>query len=407
MKRLLNVPLLAMALSATLVAGASPSFAQSSDYQFEFGGEIGVEGRWFPEDPLYTDQLDGVQGSLFAEPELRWNDEARTNQILFSPFLRIDARDSERSHFDLREGYWRHVEDDWDLLFGVSQVFWGVAESRHLVNVVNQIDAVEDVDEEDFLGQPMLQIGRQTDAGRFDLFLMTGFRERTFSGPDGRLRAPIPVDTDAARYESDLEEWRPDLALRYSHYVGDIDVGVHLFQGTGREPDLVPAADGLSLIPEYSVINQAGIDLQYTTDAWLWKLESIVREGQGDTFVAAVAGFEYTIFQVRESDADLGLIMEGLYDGRDDDSFPTLFNQDVFTGARLAFNDVQSTEFLAGLVTDVDDGPTSLRLEAQRRLGDGWKIEFEAQAFFEDDPTSTAAAFQNDSFITARLSLFF
>ena len=70
-------------------------------------------------------------------------------------------------------------------------------------------------------------------------------------------------------------------------------------------------------------------------------------------------------------------------------------------------NDVQSTELLAGLVTDIDDGLASLRVEAERRLGDQWKLELEAQAFLEDDPTNPASFFENDSFLVARLSFFF
>jgi hypothetical protein len=40
-----------------------------------------------------------------------------------------------------------------------------------------------------------------------------------------------------------------------------------------------------------------------------------LRAGQGDTFFAA--GFEYTLYQVFESYADLGLISEHRHDGRD------------------------------------------------------------------------------------------
>ena len=376
-------------------------------FEFEASGQVGIEARWFPEDPTFPGQLDGVQGSFFAEPEFRWSDADRTNQFLFTPFLRVDGRDDERSHFDIREAYWRHVGEEWDVLVGMNRVFWGVTESRHLINVINQVDAVEDVDEEDFLGQPMIQAGRETEYGRFDLFLMTGFRRRNFPGPKGRLRFGIPIDSDGAQYEEDLEEWRPDLALRWSHYIGDVDLGLSAFHGTGREPNLTLSPSGGRLIPTYFLINQVGVDLQYTTDAWLWKFEGLLREGQGDTFAAAVGGVEYTIFQLNDSDADLGLLAEVLYDGRDDDVFPTIFDNDVFVGSRYALNDVQSTEVLAGVVVDMQDGLGSARIEAERRLGDDWKLEFEAQVFFEDQASNPLSFFENDSFLTLRLSWFF
>ena len=62
------------------------------------------------------------------------------------------------------------------------QSLLGVTESRHLVDVLNQVDGVEDIDEEDRLGQPMINISTQRDWGSVDLFVLPGFRERTFAG---------------------------------------------------------------------------------------------------------------------------------------------------------------------------------------------------------------------------------
>ncbi|NIP18146.1 MAG: hypothetical protein GWM87_08305, partial [Xanthomonadales bacterium] len=78
---------------------------------------------------------------------------------------------------------------------------------------------------------------------------MPYFRERTYPGEEGRLRAPLAVDTDAALYESSAGEHHADIALRWSHYFGDVDIGVHAFRGTAREPKLLPSADGRSLVP--------------------------------------------------------------------------------------------------------------------------------------------------------------
>ena len=82
------------------------------------------------------------------------------------------------------------------------------------------------------------------------------------------------------------------------------------FSGTSREPRFAPSGDVSSLRPVYDQIDQVGIDLQYTKDAWLWKLEAIVRDGSSHSFAAAVGGFEYTRYQVRGSSADVGLLLE-------------------------------------------------------------------------------------------------
>ena len=376
--------------------------------ELELSGWIGMEDRAFVQDPRFEDQFDGHQLSLIVNPEFMYDAEGGRHQFSFVPFLRLDARDEERTHFDVREAYWRYVGDDWEILAGLDTVFWGVTESRHLVNVINQIDQVEDIDQEDFLGQPMIDLSVQLDWGRLDLFALPGFRERTFPGKDGRLRTALPVDEDAAEFESDLEELHVDAAIRYSHFIGDWDIGGHFFYGTGREPRLVPNAAGTRLEPQYGLINQVGVDIQYTTDAWLWKFEGIVREGQGDTFAAAVGGFEYTFFDVLETDADFGVLGEYLYDGRDRDDAPvTSLDNDIFVGARLALNDVQNTSALVGTVIDIDNQSTSLFLEVERRIGDNWKVELESRWFLGVDKKDPMESLQDDDFIMLRLSRYF
>lgn len=361
-------------------------------------GSFALELRWFPEAPAFPGQLDGTQPSAVLEPELRWRSPDRRHQVDVAAFGRWDGEDDERSHLDLREGSYRYVGDSCEILVGVSRVFWGVTESRHLVDVVNQTDAVEDVDEEDKLGQPMLQLAFQRGWGRLEVFSLLGFRERTFPGTEGRLRPPLPV-AERARYASSRGV---DWAVRWSHVLGDWDVAAHLFHGIGREPQLLPAADGRSLVPLYRSISQAGMEVQYTRGAWLWKLEALGREGQGEAFGAAVAGFERTFYQVSGSAADVGLLVEALWDGRDPTAPPTIYEEDVFVGARLALNDVQSTRLLAGAVTDLDDRSTFGLVEAARRLGRRLTLELEARLFSHVDPAGDLAAYSRDSFVTLR-----
>ena len=392
---------------AFLTALASGTTLASDDYELELSGSIAYEPRWFMHDALFPDQFNGVQNSFILEPE--WFLEiGQDHQFSFIPFARYDARDDERSHVDMREAYWRYIQDDWELLLGINREFWGVTESRHLVNILNQIDQVENIDEEDFLGQFMLNLSLQKDYGRFSFYILPHFRERTFAGKNGRLRGPLPVDEDEVIYESGAEEWHTDFAVRYSHFLGDWDIGISYFYGTGREPTLFPNADSTRLIPFYEIIHQVGVDLQYTREEWLWKFEGIIREGQGDTFAATVAGFEYTIFQIADSNADLGLLLEHLYDGRDETGAPpSRLENDLFAGVRYTLNDVNDSAVLAGAVTDLEDESYSVRIEAERRIGNSWKIEVEATWFANTQPDSSTASVKDDDFTTLRISRFF
>ena len=392
------------ALLAPIAAAAEEPLLSSID----LSGFVAAEGRYFFQEPRHPGQFEGLQPSIILQPEFSYDSEDGEDLFSFIPFFRLDGRDNERTHGDIREAYWRRVGDDWEALIGLNTVFWGVTESRHLVNVINQVDQVEDIDQEDFLGQPMVNVGWQQDWGRLDAFVMSGFRKRRFPSQDGRLRPAIRVDEDSSEFESGLEEAQPEIALRYSHYMGDWDVGTYYFYGTGREPRLVPSTDGTTLEPRYDLIHQVGLDLQYTIDAWLWKFEGIFREGHGDPFAATVGGFEYTYFQIFDSDADLGFLAEYLYDGRDEtDAPPILYNNDVFVGSRLVLNDVDDSMALVGTIVDLEHGSTSLFIEAERRIGDNWKVELESRMFFNAAGGDPMSAIEKDDFVLLRVSRFF
>jgi hypothetical protein len=377
--------------------------------EVQVSGYLAAEATLFVDNPAYPDQFDGVQAALIAQPEFHYETADRRNQYSLIPFAHLDSQDDRRTHADLREAWWMHIADEWELLVGVNRVFWGVAESRHLVDIINQTDQVENLDGEDKLGQPMLRLAFQRDWGQLELFALPGFRERTFPGKDGRLRFPLVTDGEA-RYSNSKEDRRVDLAVRYSHYIGDWDFGVAAFHGNGRDPRFEPNEAFTRFYTVYDVIDQASVDIQYTREGWLWKFEGLWRSQNGESFLAGVGGFEYTLYQIADSDADLGLLLEYSGDGRDDDvtvAPPTIMDDDFFVGARFTLNDTQSSELLAGIIVDRKDRGYQLSVEAERRLGDRWKLELESRWFRNTNNNRVLAAFRQDSHVTLRLARYF
>ncbi|MGR9073419.1 MAG: hypothetical protein ACU833_10185, partial [Gammaproteobacteria bacterium] len=245
--------------------------------------------------------------------------------------------------------------------------------------------------------------------GTLDLFLLTGFRERTFPGPEGRLRPQPYVDVGNAQFERHGLDKHLGYAVRWSHALGDWDIGLSHFHGTTREPLLVPeigSGGRLRLVPRYDLIDQTGLDVQTTKGSWLWKLESIVRSGQGKTYFAATGGLEYTFFDLHGSGLDLGLVFEYLYDGRGDLG-PTIFQDDILAALRFGFNDVQSTEILAGVIFDRTDNAKFYNVEASRRLGDNWKIELEARIFSGAPKSDPAYPIRQDDHVRLELTYHF
>jgi len=379
-----------------------------ADAAAEFSGNVAAEAAIFSDSAQFDDQFDE---NLTFSFKPKWDGEWNDGDDLWSLelFLRADDQDAGREHADIREALWLHVDGDNEWRLGINTMFWGVTESRHLVDVINQIDQVEGIDGEDKLGQPMLHLKRYQDWGVLDFLLLPGFRERTFPEREGRLRTPLVVDTDQAEYESSDEQRHVDYALRFSQTYGDLDLGVSWFRGTNRDPVLLAGLDDAGnpvLIPFYEQMRQLGIDAQLIREDWIWRLEFIRREAESNDYNAYTAGFEYTFYGIMESAVDLGLLVEYSADSRpDDESGP--FNNDVFLGSRFAFNDAQSSEILAGFVVDTDNKSRTFRVEGNRRFGESWKGTLELQTFSNIDQDDVLAAFENDDFLLLEMAYYF
>jgi hypothetical protein len=375
-------------------------------------GSIGIETRIFP-----ASAADPQQGSesfsAVLEPEWfrQWNEG--NDSINIKAFYRHDSLDKERSHGDFRELYWQHVGDYWELSLGINTIFWGVTESQHLVDIINQTDFVEAADGEDKLGQPMLHLTLIRDWGVVDAFVLPSFRPRQFAGAKGRLRSIPLTENTHEQYQSDKGDDHIDFALRWSHYLGDWSLGLSWFQGTSREPlyNVAMSDDAVVLKTFYPLISQSGVDVQYISGDWLWKLEAIYRRGLANSpapdLAASTTGFEYTSTSINNSYADLGFLMEYSYDSRDNLD-ASAFQNELFIGSRLALNDIASTAVLFGIIQDLDETASrSAFIEASTRMGDGTRISVEIYHFHSQSIQDPLYSIRRDSYIEFALAYYF
>ncbi len=372
--------------------------------QTSLGGRLGVEARFFPAEPLSLRQPRWFSTSAVARPELTigLGDELTLRTIAIA---RVDQSDSERSYVDLREAVVQWDRGAVTVSAGVNTVFWGVTESRHLVDVINQTDYLADLGGDEKFGQLMgLVTYYGGELGTVDVFVMTWARPQLYPGQDGRPGVPLSVLVDSPVYDARRDEWNVDYALRWASGIGEWDWALSLYSGTAREPELVPVgAVGVpTLRPNYDLIRQAGLEAQWTGRAWLWKAEAIVRSGQGPSFAAVTGGFEHTRYGVFGGTLDLGTIVEYSYDGRDNLTY-NLFDSDLFLGARLSLNDVNGTEVLVGVLQDTASGVTLGSVEASRRLGVGWRVVLDGRVFRADTEEDPVYWFRRDDYLQAVL----
>ena len=405
-------------VTASSNADLSPSntspVASSNDLNdllsdWDISGKLSIEELGFFHNPLDSRQHNNYISGAF-EPEVYREWDNGKQSFTFVPFYRYSQHDNKRTHFDIRELTWLLAENDWELRVGIRKVFWGVAEGLHLVNIINQTDLVENTDTEDKLGQPMINLALIRDWGTIDLFVLPGFRERTFPGVEGRLRTFPEVRVGDAVYEKHGVEKHLAFAARWSHVIGDWDLGLSHFYGTSREPvfnTVISPTGSLHLIPYYQLINQTGLDLQLTYEDWIFKHEGIVRSGQGKTFYATTTGVEYTLFDLFRTGLDLGVVVEYMYDTRGEGNFLAPFQDDILTALRFAFNDEQSAEVLAGVMFDRTNNTKFYNIEASRRLGDSFKVEMEMRLYSGAPVKDPSYIFREDDHVRLDLSYHF
>lgn len=393
-------------LIAGILGTLTVSSASSGDVDRQF--ELSLSGQFFPN--IKSSSAD-VRQQFLTGLEAEFTSDFDSDHLIGTllPYGRIASSGGEMNHADIRELNLLYAADDWEAIAGISRVFWGVTESGHLVDIINQTDQLEGFDGEDKLGQPMVRASRLLDQDVLDLYVLPGFRERAFLPSDQPLALPFPIEEDKALYGARNGQQHVDLAARFSGYRGLVDYGLAWFSGTSRDPEFIVQPDG-TFRPRYPLINQWGLDVQLTLDSWLWKLEAIHRafetEALASDFSASIGGAEYTIYELADSLFDLGLLAEWHFDSRDDRTTVPLQN-DLFIGMRASFNDTQSSEFLAGVFSDLDDSSGSFRLEASRRVLDDARITLEAQTFLDVDSDNAISYLQDSDFITLSLRLFF
>lgn len=411
-------------LSLLGAAALSAAAAAKQTEGLTYSGWAGIEVRAFTEDPFFPFQDDStLEISAAGQADLVFGFSDPAWQIQLSPFGRIDSNDENRTHWDLREANIQYRGNGWDVLLGAHQVFWGRTETRNPVNVINQVDAVENFNDDNYLGQPMLNVNFYGDWGKLSFFGMTGFRTRVFPDFEGRLGAPR-VNDKLTRYESDNEEWNPEFAVRYENSVSGFDYGVSYFHGNSREAQLIPITTVApnELSPRYQEIDQVGFDAALSLDNVVLKTEMIYRWtddqpfcvdydptkclGVPDDFFAITAGLEWTLKNALDDGTDLGLLLEYSFDDRNQFNPVTIFDNDILLGMRASLNDADNTQFLGAFVFDLANRDSYLYFEASTRLGDDWRLSAEGR-FFSADDNSSLRFIQNDDYVSVSAKYYF
>jgi hypothetical protein len=76
-------------------------------------------------------------------------------------------------------------------------------------------------------------------------------------------------------------------------------------------------------------------------------------------------------------------------------------------GGRLAFNDVQSTDLLVGMIYDPELASRVYSIEGSRRIGSSLKLSIEARNYAGVDAADPLYAYRADDYLQAELAWYF
>jgi len=287
-----------------------------------------------------------------------------------------------------------------DAYLGYRHTFWGVVETRNLVDLINQQDMAAGISSDNRLGAPSISFETYLGSGDLQYWYIPRFREMTFN--EKNAHPGFGLSVLPAQFAHTAGSKAPDHAVRYGNSIGDIDYALSLFDGTSREP-LIRVNEMDGIIPYYERMRSIGLELQYTGDSILYKFEGLTGIQGDEFFDAVVLGTEKIVYSVFETQWDMGLIIEYQYDDR----AQALLDRIITSGVRLTANDEFDTSLLVLHTIDGNSTQSLFGLEASRRLRSGMTLDLNYSLYHSDVQNQPFYSLIDDSEVRLTLGYYF
>ena len=365
--------------------------------QAETSGSMEITGSYFPKSLGAS-----FDTNISAEAKVIGYEELDDFQLEYEIVIRKSLNDNGKDIIEPRQLFLSKTFGDIDVYLGYRHTFWGVAESRNLVDLINQQDMAAGMSPDNKLGAPSFSIETYLGSGELQYWFIPRFRERTFNGINAHPGFGIPVSP--AKFAHIKGSKASDQALRYANSIGDIDYALSIFDGTAREPlILFQESYPPTITPYYERMRSVGLELQYTGESILYKFEGLTGTQSEKVFDAVVLGTEKTVYSVFETQWDMGIIIEYQYDDR----AQALLDRTLVSGIRLAANDEFDTSLLILYTVDDEFSQSVFGLEASRRLRNGMTLDLSYLLHKSDEQHLPLYSLIDDSELSLTLGYYF
>ena len=385
--------------------------SEAEDFFWELNSESKTEIRYFHKEAAYLGQKNTYSSSLSSEFYADFNNDIN---LIIEPRIRYDLYDKNRNKLDISQGYFIYFKDKYEYKVGVAKIFWGITESKNLVDIINTNDLV-DIDPKAKLGQPLMTYSIATSfLGVFDFYYLPLFIRSSETGRRGRIRLSLPKQKSSSYYEGGAGKRQPSWAVKWENSYGRNDLSFQVFRGISRDSSTITEIEdnNLNYFSGYERITQLGTYFQKTQGPLIYKFEGIKRYGQRnaklirDNYFSSILGLEYVVTRIFNKVWDLNFFLEYSNDDRNNDSTDYLQN-DLFLGLKLFINDTSGTEFIASTTTDLDGGGNTGKLEVSSRLTDNIRLSTEYNYYWSTNSKDILYSFRRDNYLGFNIKKYF
>tara|TARA_B100000674_G_scaffold246948_1_gene203535 strand:- start:182 stop:1333 length:1152 start_codon:yes stop_codon:yes gene_type:complete len=363
----------------------------------ETSGSLEITGSYFPKSLGAS-----FDTNITAEAKVIGYNELDDFQLEYEIIIRKSLNDNGKDIVEPRQLFLSKTFGDIDVYLGYRHAFWGVAESKNLVDLINQQDLAAGISSDNKLGAPSISIETYLGSGELQYWYIPRFRERTFN--DVNAHPGFGMFVSPAQYANVKGSKASDQALRYANSIGDIDYALSIFDGTAREPlFIVQELEQPTIVPYYERTRSVGLELQYTGESILYKVEGLTGIQSEKDFDAVVLGAEKTVYTIFETQWDMGVLFEYQYDDR----AQALIDRMIVSGVRLTANDEFDTNFLILYTVDDAFSQSLLGLEASRRLRNGMTLDINYLLYQSDQQNLPFHSLVDDSELSLTLGYYF